>query len=200
MPDPRIRSSFDAAYYRRFYRDGKTAVISRGEVAKLVGFVLAYMNFMGLPCKSVLDVGCGLGYWRDTLRKHDAKLRYTGIEVSSYLCDKYGWQQRSITDFKSRGRYDLIVCQGVLQYLSKDDVRKGLENLARLCRGSLYLEAYTREDREKSNVDARRTDQQVHLRSARWYRRVIGEHFAHCGGGVFIPHGSRIVRFELEKG
>ncbi len=200
MPEPRVRKSVDAAYYRRFYRDGGTAVISRGEVSRLAGFVLAYMNFMNLRCRNVLDVGCGIGYWRDALRKHDRNIIYTGVEVSAYLCERYGWQQRSITEFKSRRHYDLIVCQGVFQYLDKNDVRSGIENLARVCRGALYLEVYTREDQVNANVDARRTDQQVHLRSVRWYRRIIGEHFAHCGGGVFIPHESGVVRYELEKG
>ncbi len=141
MPESRVRTSFDAAYYRQFYRDGGTAVISRAEVSRLTGFVLAYMNFMNLPCRTVLDVGCGIGYWRDALRKHDRKITYTGIEVSAYLCDRYGWQQRSITEFKSRRHYDLIVCQGVLQYLSKDDVRTGSKNLARVCRGSIFANA-----------------------------------------------------------
>ena len=47
--------------------------------------------------------------------------------------------------------------------------RRALNNLARLCRGMLYFTALTRKDWDE-NCDQSRTDSQVYLRTASWYR------------------------------
>ena len=73
---------FDAAYYRRFYEDPSTRVIDRAAVARLVRFVAAYLSHLGLPLRSVLDLGCGIGLWRDALQKVAPRARYQGVEVS----------------------------------------------------------------------------------------------------------------------
>ena len=59
---------FDAAYYRRFYQDPATRVLDSRAVARLANFVAAYLRHLGLPLRSVLDLGCGIGLWRQALR------------------------------------------------------------------------------------------------------------------------------------
>ena len=41
-----------------------------------------------------------------------------------------------------------MICQSVFQYVPAAEVRRGLRNLAGLCRGAAYLEVVTREDWE----------------------------------------------------
>ncbi len=190
--------SFDSAYYDRFYRDRNRRVTSGPETDRLVGFVVAYMRHLDLPLRTVADVGCGLGLWRTALRKHRRGVRYTGVEVSDYLCERYGWQQGSVVDWDPKSSFDLVVCHGVLQYLGARDARRAIRNLTRLSHGAVYLEALTREDWQQ-NCDREVTDGDVFLRPVAWYRRALAPHFTNCGGGLFLTHRASAVLYELEK-
>jgi 2-polyprenyl-3-methyl-5-hydroxy-6-metoxy-1,4-benzoquinol methylase len=194
-----IRSTFDQAYYHRFYENPKTAVISPQDVERLAMFVIHYLTYLHVPVKTVLDVGCGVGLWKQALKKYDKNIKYTGIEVSQYLCDTFGWIQGSIVDFSSKRKYDLVICQGVLPYLKERDVSAGIKNLNKLCRGALYLEAVTVEDSINGIYDEDKTDSKIYLRKAKWYRKRIHQYFIGCGGGLFFPKDTSVALFELEK-
>lgn len=196
---PRVRSEFDRAYYAHYYGDAKTASLTQADATRLAKFVFRYLEFLQIPIGNILDLGCGVGLWQRALKKIAPKAHYKGVETSPYLCEKFGWEQSSIGEFKSRHRYDLVICQGVLPYLSNDDATYAIDRLARLCRGGLYLEAVTRDDFDSGACDPKRTDDKVHMRSASWYRRRLKKHFVGCGGGVFIPRASDVALFELEK-
>ena len=188
---------FDKRYYDRYYRNRRTRVGSARETAVLGGFVCAYLAHLGQPVHRVLDAGCGLGHWRTVIAERHPRASYTGIEVSEYLCRELGWTLASIADYCARGRFDLIVCQGVLQYLDDRAAARAITNLGRLCRGALYLEVLTAED-WRDNCDRRATDGDVHLRPAAWYRRRLARGFRSCGGGVFLHRDSDAVLYALE--
>ncbi len=191
------RHDFDAAFYRRFYGDPKTRVSSRRAVARLARFVHAYLGYLEIPVRSILDAGCGVGFWRDNATDLWPRARYTGIEVSDYLCRRYGWTRASIVDYKRPRQFDLIVCQSVLQYLSDHDAARAIDNLSTLARGAVYLEVPTTED-WRDTCDRRRTDGTVHLRSAQWYRRRLARHFVAAGGGVFVARSAAAL-YALER-
>lgn len=195
MPPP--RENFDRQYYDRYYENPHTRAQTPDDIRLLAGHVLHYLKYLDIPVKTALDLGCGIGIWRDALRSWDHNIRYVGVESSGYVCDKYGWTRGSITTFKSRSKFDLIICQSVFQYLTSTDVDLALENMARLCRGALYLEIVTREDLE-GNCEHTYTDSNIHIRSDAWYRRKIKPYFRNCGGGVFIPRDSDTVLYSLE--
>lgn len=191
---------FDERYYDRFYKNRKTRVAEPADTERLARFVAAYLAYLHVPLKTVLDVGCGLGMWRDALSALGISTDYTGLEVSEYLCETYGWTRGSVVDFKTGRKYDLVVCQGVLPYLEDDDLRPAAANLARLCRGALYLEAVTEEDWKGGLCEPKRFDRSMILRKGAVYREILDKHFTPCGGGVFVPKSSHAVVLELEKG
>ncbi len=67
--------SFDAAYYRRFYRSAKTRVQGKKEVARLARGITFIIEWTGAPIETVLDVGAGTGLWRDWFARHFAMSR-----------------------------------------------------------------------------------------------------------------------------
>jgi len=189
---------FDREYYRRFYRDGWTSVTSRAEMGARAQLIAAYTKHIGCPVSSILDAGCGLGLMREPLLRALPGATYVGLEYSEYLCQRYGWLQGSIADFKSRKSFDLVVCFDVLQYLDEADAACALRNLARLCHGVLFFSALTRRD-WRENADQSRTDRRVTMRTARWYRERLGRHFRQIGAGFWIRRGAPLVTWELES-
>ena len=192
-----IRANFDQKYYERFYGGSAEQRAYRRDERRLGDFVCAYLKYMQQPVRNVVDIGCGFGQWRQIVTEHYPQARYTGVEQSEFLCKKFGWTQASAVDFKARNPFDLVICKDTLQYLSARDFMTALENLARLCRGVLYVSILTARDWQE-NCDQRRTDPAVHLRSAAWYRKALDRHFINLGGGLFLSEHSPSIPWELE--
>lgn len=192
------QARFDRAYYERFYHRKKTRVLDRAAVARLGGFVCSYLRYLQLPVRRVLDVGCGIGLWAEVVAEHFPRARYHGVEYSAYLCERYGWEQGSVLDYRAARPFDFVVCQGVLPYLSKRDVVRAIENLSTLCQGALYLEAVTHEDWEGGVVDKRLTDRAMNFYPARLYRKALSDHFRPLGGGLWLSRRAATPVYALE--
>jgi len=192
-----IRKNFDEAYYQRFYVDPKTRAMGPQAFTRLGDYVCSALRYLEQPVKRVLDLGCGLGQWRNAIERHFPKASYRGVEVSGYLCAKFGWQEGSVIDYRSRWPFDLVICSDVLQYLDETEARAAIDNLGRLCRGVMYFGALTELDWHE-NCDQTRTDSIGYLRTGDWYRQHLAERFDNIGGGLFVSHRSPIVLYELE--
>jgi len=189
---------FDEAYYQRYYFDKKTRVVDPGHLERLGTFVCSYLKYLRVPVRRVLDLGCGIGLWREIVARHFPDASFHGVEYSEYLCARYGWERGSVVDYRSEQPYDLVICQGVLPYLSAADLKRALHNLGMLCRGALYLEAVTREDYERDIIDDTLTDPRLFRHRAQLYRRGLLEGFTELGGGVWLSRQAEVPLFELE--
>jgi SAM-dependent methyltransferase len=198
MPARPAARTFDAGFYRRYYLNPKTRVVTPAEMARRADLVAAFVRHGELPVRSILDVGCGLGLMREALERHFPKARYVGLEVSEYLCAKHGWVQGSVATYEADRPFDLVICYDVLQYLDARQAAAGLRNLARLCEGVLHFGVLTTEDWELY-CDKRRTDRHVHVRPAQWYRRRLARSFINAGSGMFVRRGAPIHLWELDQ-
>jgi 2-polyprenyl-3-methyl-5-hydroxy-6-metoxy-1,4-benzoquinol methylase len=151
-----------------------------------------------MPARRILDAGCGTGLLKAWLKRYLPRASYTGIEASEYLCKRYGWQQAQIETYKSAAPFDVVVCYDVLQYLDSDTANRALANFAKLCRGVLYFTALTRVDWQL-NCDQSRTDSNVHLRSAQWYRSRLRQNFREAGCGFWLRRGAPFTVWDLES-
>ncbi len=188
---------FDQAYYDRFYVNAKTRVTTADEHAHLARYVFEFAKYNGLEIESVLDVGAGVGHWKRWIEKNSKKTQYTGTEVSKPMCEQHGYLERDIARWRDRTQHDLIVCQGVLQYLPDPDVAPAIANLAAMSRGLLYLEVATRLDL-RERTDAERTDQDIHVRNGSYYRGILSKHFLQVGAGLWWIRELTPPFFELE--
>lgn len=191
-------ASFDEAYYQRYYYDKKTKVSDPQHVERLGTFVCAYLQYLRVPVKRVLDVGCGIGLWRDIIARHFPAATYHGVEFSDYLCERYGWERGSVVDYRARKPYDFVICQGVLPYLSPADLKRAMRNLGDLSEGALYVEAVTREDYENDIIDEKLTDPRIFRHRAEAYRRGLAQHFLALGGGLWLSRQAEVPLFSLE--
>jgi 2-polyprenyl-3-methyl-5-hydroxy-6-metoxy-1,4-benzoquinol methylase len=191
-------ASFDQEYYRRYYYDPRTAVTTRREMQARARLIAALVEHVGLPVRRILDAGCGTGLVATPLKRLLPAAEYVCLESSEYLCDRYGWEHGLIQEYRSAAAFDLVVCYDVLQYLDERAAARALGNLGRLCRGVLYFSALTRRDWEW-NCDPVRTDSNVHLRGAQWYRQRLQRNFREIGAGFWLRRGAPLTIWELES-
>ncbi len=191
------REPFDQAYYRRFYVDRRTRVISAQESRARAQWVASFAQQLDVPMRKILDMGCGLGGMRRPLLRTFPEARYTGVEISEYLCRRYGWRHSSVENFRTREKFDLVICVDVVQYLDDVNAAAAIENLARWCRGVLYFFVPTRED-WRDNVDHAVTDTNVYVRGAEWYRRRLRKHFQHLGNGFLLKREVESAQWAMQ--
>lgn len=188
---------FDETYYGRFY--GSSPVHTRNRIAHLANGVSGMFGWWGLHLQTVLDVGAGPGYWRDWFAEYRPRVMYRSVDVSEYACVEYGHEQRDISTWTPGAPTDLVVCQGVLQYLDNAGASAAIANLAAGTRHVLYLEVPTLYDRDHV-VDQDFTDLDCHWRSGDWYRRRLQPHFVQVGAGLWARRDGAVPFYELERG
>jgi SAM-dependent methyltransferase len=191
-------TNFDRDYYQRYYYDPQTAVTNKREMQSRARLIAAYVEHTGLPARRILDAGCGTGMLRPWLKRYLPRASYTGIESSEYLCERYGWQHAQIESYRPSAAFDVVVCYDVLQYLDPATGDRALANFGKLCRGVLYFTALTRLDWDL-NCDQSRTDSNVFLRSARWYRSRLRRDFREAGCGFWLRRGAPFTVWDLES-
>lgn len=188
---------FDEGYYKRFYEDPKTRIYSPDDHLVLVDYVFSFARWNQLEIESVLDVGAGIGLWQRAIAKRYPDVSYTGTELSAAMCKKYGFKQADIARWRDRKKYDLILCQGVLQYLPDSDVAPAISNIASMAKGLVFFEALTRADlRERADLE--RTDGDVYVRNGSYYRGLFAKHFIAIGGGLHWPKTLELPFWELD--
>jgi SAM-dependent methyltransferase len=188
---------FNRAYFRKFYLSPGTRVVSAAEMRTRARLIAALLAQAAIPVRSILDAGCGIGLLRKPFAQVLPRARYTGLDASEYLCERYGWTLGSVVDY-ARGPSDLVVCYDVLQYLDDRAAARAIANLSRLARRALHFSALTRED-WRENCDRRLTDRAVHLRPGEWYRRRLRRHFSYLGFGTWLRKGERPMLWDLES-
>jgi SAM-dependent methyltransferase len=201
MPNPHNKpgeSNFNAAYYKRFYLTPATRAMSREQTDIRGALIASLVKQLDIPVKSILDVGCGLGWYARPIKKVFRDARYVGTEISEYLCQRYGWMQGALPNLKVKGEFDLVICADVIQYLNNKDASLAIANLAKWCGGALYFHVPTKVDWQE-NVDPSGTDNNVHLRSASWYQRELRKYFVHAGCGVHVKDDVPFAQWELEE-
>ncbi|MGE0158229.1 MAG: class I SAM-dependent methyltransferase [Gemmatimonadales bacterium] len=194
--------SYDEAYFSRWYR-GPGAPVSDDLVGQRARLALAAAEYvLARDVRSVLDVGCGEGRWRAPLRRARPGIAYVGVDGSDYAVRRYGRRRNiqlgtfgSVGRLGLRGRFDLVVCSDVLQYVTTAELRRGLPALGRLARGVLWLDTYTSDDEFIGDREG------WQRRSERTYRRIFAEAgLVSCGLNCWVPRRIEGRLTALERG
>jgi predicted TPR repeat methyltransferase len=191
--------AFDASYFRKYYESRRSRVYGEEQIDHLARGVTGFVQWFGGSIERVLDVGAGTGLWGAWFRAKMPEVEYRSIDVSDYACEKYGHERRDIAEWRSRSKFDLIVCQGVLPYLGDRECARAVDNMASMCSGFLYLESITARDL-RDVCDRTRTDVRVLARTRAFYRRILAARFEPVGCGLHHVRGGSAVFYDLERG
>jgi SAM-dependent methyltransferase len=191
-------NNFGADFFHKFYLNPATRVVTASEMRGRAALIAAALQHCQVPIRSILDAGCGIGLLRKPFAEVWPQARYAGLEASSYLCNRYGWLQGSLADFRPPQPFDLVVCYDVLQYLSDAEASSSIANFARLTRAALYVSALTTRD-WRENCDRSRTDRAVHLRAGAWYRRRLQRSFRYIGFGIWLRKNVTAILWDMEQ-
>lgn len=177
------KTGFTAEYYRRYYENRSTAVVTAAERRTEVKFVLAFCAHIGVDLRRFADVGAGTGWWAKELARQYPPCRdIETYDASADAARMYGHRRVSAEQLGGRPA-DLVVCRDVLRYLPDAAATKAIDRLRRKCRGVLYLHVVTRDD----EVDEEASDMSGYFRPARWYlRKLAAAGFVNAGMGLFV--------------
>lgn len=166
---------YDRAYFDRWYRDPRSRVKSAAEVERKVRMVVGVAEYLlDRPVRTVLDVGCGEGAWRASLRRLRPKVRYVGVDPSEYAVRRFGARRGIVLGDVARlhelelgGPFDVVVCCDVLNYLENGALERGLRNMRDLLGGVAYLELFAADDEMMGDTRG------WHRRPASYYRALF---------------------------
>jgi 2-polyprenyl-3-methyl-5-hydroxy-6-metoxy-1,4-benzoquinol methylase len=133
-------SSIVRDLYRQRARDEVEEMTCAGQAAELLLHMVA-------PGDSLLDVGCGSGYFYHSLRKRGIPAEYFGIDATQSLIEigqkelpRFGLPQARLATIQLEdlsGTVDHVICINVLSNI--DNFHKPLERLLRVARKSVVL-------------------------------------------------------------
>lgn len=122
--------------------------------------------------ETVLDVGCGGGYFWHSLRKRQIPTEYIGIDASATLIDigrrylpSFGLSAKALKVMRIEdlaGVVDHIVCMNVLSYL--DNYHRSLERLLKTARGTVIIRESLSEQGTYKYVNDRFLDEGIELK------------------------------------
>ncbi|MES2522410.1 MAG: class I SAM-dependent methyltransferase [Gemmatimonadota bacterium] len=202
-PDTGNGARYDQAYFDKWYRNPRTRVKSPAELRRQVEFVLHAAEWvLGRHVRTVLDVGCGEGQWQPVLQRLRPALKYHGVDPSEYAVAKHGARrglmQGGIEDLATlplRDRYDLVVCCGMLNYLSGEQLERGLPVVEARTGGLAYLELFADGDAIEGDTGW------PPLQPASWYReRLTRAGFRSVGLQCYVPHATDTNVSLMERG
>ncbi len=171
---------------------------SRRKIETLAKAVHEFCKWWDVPIRSVLDIGAGLGYWSDWYRKNHKRTKVLSVDVSEHACRKYGHELRDISIWAPSRKFDLVICQSVLQYINDDAAKAAIKNLAKATKHILFFEVPTKTDL-LHNVNRDVTDLEIYARTGSWYRNELEKYFRQVGAGLWLAKTSTIVLYELER-
>lgn len=182
---PMRADHFNARYYKRFYEDTRTSIISPQMRTNEVAFVTAFCRHIGVTIERFADAGAGTGWWAEELvRQCAGPVEIETYDASRAACELYGHAHVPVQKLSGK-RADLVVCRDVLRYLNDGDAEEAIRRLAKKCRGVLYLHLVTRDD----EFDESSSDVAGYFRPVTWYRARLSEQkLRDCGMGLFVSH------------
>lgn len=171
----RPAAHYDQAYFDKWYRHPRHRVKSALDIRRQLAFIVSATEYiLERPVTRVLDVGAGEGNWGVALKQLRPRARYYGVDPSEYAVERYGKKRNirlggfgNVRELGLPDDFDLVLCCGVMNYVSGPELARGLDALTFLSVGTAYFEVFTSAD------DATGDFTRTAARSPAWWRRLF---------------------------
>jgi SAM-dependent methyltransferase len=184
-----MQKTYDRHYFDKWYRDPKHSVSSRHALERKVALAVSVAEYyLGHEVRNVLDVGCGEGVWRKTLRQLRPHVAYLGLDSSEYTIARYGRSRNlrlatfgDLGELRFDTNFDLIVCSDVLHYVRTPELKRGLRGIAEMLSGVAFLELFTSRDAPDGDKHG------FIARSPKWYLSAFAQAgLIACGSHCYL--------------
>jgi len=163
-----------------------------------------FRNFERNGTKKVLDLGCGAGrhvffMGREGIIPYGVDFSSEGIDYTKKMLDEYGMgdyvdnmKTASLTSIPFESEmFDGIICNGVLYYLSSEDIQTAIKEMHRVLKkdGKLYLVVRSTEDYRCNSESFDKTEEKNTF--------IINE--KHADRSAFSENGMLMHFFERDE-
>ena len=197
--------TYDKAYFDKWYRNRRHRVRTPAQIRRIVSFTVRAAEYvLDRPIRTVLDVGAGEGHWQPLLAAMRPRLRYVGVEPSTYAVERFGSRRGlragSVESLESLSLhtefpegFDLVICCGVLNYVPTKRLGAALTQLQRHTSGVAWLELFSSQDDIEGDVA------RLQPKTASWYReRFRAAGLVACGLHLYAPTDRAVGLSALE--
>jgi SAM-dependent methyltransferase len=173
------------------------------DIRRQLSFIVAATEYIfERPVRNVLDVGAGEGNWAVALKKIRPRAKYYGVDPSEYAVQRFGRKRNiqlggfaDVATLDLPDDFDLVLCCGVLNYVSPRELRSGLTALRERCVGAAYFEIFSSAD------DATGDFTRSGARSPAFWRRLFrATGWQALGLHMYVRADMASVVAELERG
>ena len=161
-----------------------------GNVKEHFAYLTSLFNLEMIEIRSMVDLGFGLGSMIKEGRKKFALKKVCGVEPSPYAFEtmatwkkKYGIKNLALKNMgmtewleKTKGCYDLGLCNSVLQYLTTKELEQAIPLLSMRVK-FLYLTVPTDVELDFQIRDHEFKDYYARRRSRFFYQKLLKKHF-----------------------
>ncbi len=182
-------NGFSEDYWASNYSDPES-MDCIGNVKEHFAYLSSLFNLEVIEINSMVDLGFGLGAMIKEGRKKFALKKICGVEPSFYAFEtmekwksKYGIKNLTLKNMgmaqwleKTKGKYDLGLCNSVLQYLTNKELEEAIPLLSRRVK-FLYLTVPTDVELDFQIRDHKFKDYYARRRTRAFYQKLLKKHF-----------------------
>ncbi len=180
---------FSKDYWASNYQDPES-MDCIGNVKEHFAYLCSLFNLEMIEIRSMVDLGFGLGAMiKEGRKKFDLK-KVCGVEPSPYAFEKmevwknkYGIKNLTLKNMgmtqwleKTKGKYDLGLCNSVLQYLATKELEEAILLLSKRVK-FLYLTVPTDLELDFQIRDHQFKDYYARRRTRAFYQKLLKKHF-----------------------
>lgn len=202
---------FDSKYFNQIYPKGET--IDGDYNAKEHALYLKHLFLlMGVHISSVYDFGFGKGNLLKQVSKKLEVVHVGGCDISevalrklqkSQISKEWKLQVAPIDKVQLQRKYDLGICNSVLQYVDDKVMEKAISNMAKHCK-YLYLQVPTKKDYAYLKKHLKFEDPYAKIRDLNFYNKRVKKYFTAVSYGLlesktFFDYNKSVFQDELYR-
>lgn len=182
--------------FSNIYRKDEDKEEFFSDIPYFADYLQTVARLFDFPIASVLDMGCGKGQYGELMRQTwGPELKtYLGVELDKDLVERIQKPfivQGDLLNFKSRKKFDIVLCHSVIQYIEHPEMAfKKLHALVKKTGFVSVFQTMTAEDYKLYRQKTSWSDPYAWKHTTEEIRRALFKYFDVLSYGILVPKGS----------